>query len=220
MLGLISRAVHGLRAGLYTMRFRDFGSNLASVQDSVDVETFERLAARVVHHPEWQEVLRVRPRFQPETVDLDALAALPDGTLGRELLRHLVDHRLLGGERHPDCPYPASDAAAYAKVRFRETHDVRHVLTGLDISVHDEIVLQAFQLGQVFNWFAVTTIAFGPLLDPRRCLRPAMVRAAVAAWRAGRDAELLFPVFWERLYDQDVRSLRRRFGVVRLGPRP
>ena len=218
--GLPHRAAHGLRAGLHTMRFRDFGSNLASVQDSVDVETFERLAARLAEDPGWQEILRVRPRFQPETVDLDALVALPDGSLGRELLRHLADHRLLDGERHPDCPYRATEAAGYAKWRFRETHDVRHVLTGLDVSVHDEIVLQAFQLGQVFNWFAVTTLAFGPLLDPRRCLRPAMVGACLSAWRAGRNARPLLPVFWEQLYDQDVGDLRRRFGVVRLGARP
>jgi ubiquinone biosynthesis protein COQ4 len=217
---MLDRARHWLRAGLRTMRLRDFGSNLAKVQDSVDVETFERLADQVAGDPEWREVLAVRPRFQKETVDLGALATLPDGTLGRELLRHLVDHRLLGGERHPDCPFPASDAAGYAKVRFRETHDVRHVLTGLDISVHDEIVLQAFQLGQVWNWFAVTTIAFGPLLDVRRCLGPSFVRACLRAYRAGKAAAPLFPVFWERLYDRDVAELRRRFGVARLGARP
>jgi ubiquinone biosynthesis protein COQ4 len=220
VISLSLRAVHALLAGLRTMWLHDFGSNLARVQDSVDIETFEHLAGAVAGDPEWQEVVRVRPRWQKETVDLEALAALPDGTLGRELLRHLVDHELLAGEGHPDCPYPTTDAASFAKIRFRETHDVRHVLTGLDVSVHDEIVLQAFQLGQVFNWFAVTTIVFGPLLEPRRCLRPAMVRTCWRAFRAGRAARPLFPVFWERRFGQDVRAIRHEFGVLRLGPRP
>ncbi|MBX2802298.1 MAG: ubiquinone biosynthesis protein COQ4 [Myxococcales bacterium] len=216
----LHRSRRALRAGLHTFRFHDFGSNLASLQDGVDVETFERLAAAYADDPRWHVLLDRRPRFQKETVDLDALADLPDGTLGRELLRHLVDHDLLGGERHPVCPYPASDEAAYAKIRWRETHDVRHVLTGLDTSIHDEILLQAFQHGQFFNWFAVSTVAFGPFMDPRRCLSPGMAHRCWRACRAGRRALPLFVVFWEDLYDRRVDELRHKFGVERIGPRP
>ncbi len=217
---LFHRAGHVLRAGLWTFRFHDFGSNLAKVQDGVDVATFERLARAFADDPGWQLLMQCQPRFQKGTVALEALELLPDGTLGRELLRHLVDHHLLKGESHPDCPYPASAAAAYAKIRYRETHDVRHVLTGLETSVHDEIVLQAFQLGQVFNWFSVVTMAGGPFMSPRDCLRPAMVVACWRAFRAGRAAAPMFPVFWERLYGERVADLRERFRVVRLGPRP
>ena len=216
----LHRTGHVLRAGLHTMRHYDFGSNLASVQDGVDVGTFERLAASVAGDPGWQELLRERPRFQLETVDLQGLAELPDGTLGRELLRHLVDHDLLHGERHPDNPYPASEQAEYAKIRWRETHDVRHVLTGVETSVHDEIVLQAFQLGQFFNWFSVTTMLGGPFLSPRDSLRPKMLRDCYTAFDAGRQAKPMFTVYWERLYAQPVSELRERFNVRWIGPRP
>jgi len=94
------------------------------------------------------------------------------------------------------------------------------VLTGLTTSVHDEIVLQAFQAGHFFNWFAIVITAFGIFYEPRRCLRPSMIRTWYRAWRAGRAARPLFPVYWERLYDRNVHDLRREFHVARLGPRP
>ena len=79
MSGLLHRTRHVLGAGLHTLRYADFGSNLASVQDGVDVGTFERVARTYASDPRWQTVLRERPRFTRETLDMDALAALPDG---------------------------------------------------------------------------------------------------------------------------------------------
>jgi ubiquinone biosynthesis protein Coq4 len=142
------------------------------------------------------------------------MRALPDGTLGREVLRHLEDAGLLVDLELPPSPFELSDAGTYAKQRWRETHDIRHVLTGLNTSVRDEIVLQAFQLGHFHNRFALVQMSVGPLLAP--CAPGPLLRDYRRAFGAGRRARRLIDVPWEDLWDRRLDELRVVFGIPTL----
>lgn len=208
------RVVHVVRAGLATLRTRDFGATLATVQDGVDHGAFEALAAAMRADPDGRWLLAHRPRVCARTLDVDRLRRLPEGTLGQRFLRHLTDHDLLRDVHIPPSPFALSDEAAYAKARWRETHDFRHVLTGLGTSIRDEIVLQAFQLGQYPNRFALVQMTVGPVLAP--CDPVRLIRDYRRAWRAGRRAAPLVNVRWEDLWDRPVDALRRALEVEAL----
>lgn len=207
----VRRAVHVVRAGVATLRTRDFGATLATVQDGLDHGAFEALAAAMRADPDGRWLLAHRPRVCARTLDLAWLRSLPAGTLGERFLRHLADHDLLRDVDIPPSPFALPDDAAYAKLRWRETHDFRHVLTGLGTSIRDEIVLQAFQLGQYPNRFALAQMSVGPVLAP--CDPVRLIRDYRRAWRAGRRAARLVNVRWEGLWDRPVGELRRALGV-------
>ena len=210
-----ARLAHIVRAGAKTLRTRDFGATLATLQDGLDHSAFERLADIMRADPDGRWLLQHRPRISSGTLDERLLRSLPEGTLGERFLRHLTDNDLLRDVEIPPSPFPLSEEADYAKARWRETHDFRHVLTGLGISIRDEIVLQAFQLGQLPNWFARVQMTAGPLLAP--CDPAALARSYLRAWRAGREAVPLACVRWEELWDVPVERLRKelRVGVLR-----
>jgi ubiquinone biosynthesis protein COQ4 len=212
----VTRLGHVVRAGLATLRSRDFGATLATVQDGLDVDAFELLAATMRADPGGRWLLEHRPRISSATLDAGSLRSLPEGTLGQRFLRHLTANDLLRDVVIPRSPFALSDDAAYAKARWRETHDFRHVLTGLGVSIRDEIVLQAFQLGQYPNRFAWAQMTVGPLLAP--CDPVRLVRDYVRAWRAGRDAVALVNVRWEDLWEAPVDALRAHLRVAALTP--
>ena len=160
-------------------------------------------------------LLAHRPRVSLETVEALGLSRLPPGTLGRSLYAHLAGNGLLRELVLPPSPFPLSDDAAYAKARWRETHDLRHVVTGLGTSVRDEVVLQAFQLGQFANRFAGLQMIVGPILSP--CRPDRLVRDYARAVRAGHAAVPLAPVRWEDWLHRPVSEVRRALGVAPLG---
>lgn len=83
-----------------------------------------------------------------KTVDIDvrALKALPDGTLGHEYQRHLEANHLEHLVLTPEITEQLQDNP-YA-ILFTQTHDLHHVLTGFDTSVAGEIGVAAFNMGQ------------------------------------------------------------------------
>jgi ubiquinone biosynthesis protein COQ4 len=211
----LARVTHVGRAGLRTLQRWDFGATLATVQDGLDLSPFEALTRQMREDPDGRWLLERRPRIHSRTLDLPYLRSLPPGTLGEGFLQHLIRNDLLRDVEIPPSPFPMSEEAAYAKARWRETHDLRHVMTGLGISIRDEIVLQAFQLGQFHNRFALVQMTVGPLLAPCHPLR--LLRSYARAWRAGRAAVPLVCVRWEELWAVPVEELRRQLHVPVLG---
>jgi ubiquinone biosynthesis protein COQ4 len=213
-----ARARHIGLAGVSTLRSGDFGATLATVQDGLDIEPFEALVQQMRAHPDGRWLLEHRPRIHSRTLDLAYLQSLPVGTLGERFLQHLIRNDLLRDVEIPPSPFPMSEDAAYAKARWRETHDFRHVLTDLGVSIRDEIVLQAFQLGQFHNRFALLQMTVGPLLAPCHPVR--LLRSYLHAWRAGRRAVSLVCVRWESLWATPVEQLRQRLSVPVLSGDP
>jgi ubiquinone biosynthesis protein COQ4 len=208
---------HVLRTGSRTLVTRDFGADLAAVQDGLDLTAFEGLGRVLEASETGRTLLAEQPRIDLSSVDVDAMRALPPDTLGHQVLAHLERNALLADIELPASPFDLSPAGSYAKQRWRETHDIRHVLTGLGVSIRDEIVLQAFQLGQFHNRFAMVQMTVGPLLSP---MAPGpLIRDYRRAFRAGRAARPLIDIRWESWWDRRVDELRVVLGIPVLSSR-
>lgn len=85
---------------------------------------------------------------RPIKICRKTLRQLPDGTLGREVVRFLDENQFE--------PIESGDF-------IQRTHDVWHVLTGLSASEHDEFMLQAFTRAQVFRPTSAIVVLYGLL---------------------------------------------------------
>lgn len=140
--------------------------------------------ARTVNPP----VLSDRPiHICPET-----LRSLPEGTLGREVIRFLDENQFE--------PIASGDY-------IQRTHDVWHVLTGLSASEHDEFMLQAFTRAQVFRPTSAIVVLYGLLTGS-------------LSWREVRYS-LYWGRLAQRLLDWDIEAdwatplpeVRRKLGL-------
>lgn len=194
--------------------------DLAAVQDCLDGPAFERAARLLAQDPDGRRLLAQRPDLGMRTVDWQALSLLPIDTLGYNLWHHFYAHGLLKEVRLGPAMVVWSDAAEFAKQRYRATHDLRHVMMGVGVEGYEEIVLQTFQCAQLPQKLSVLIVLFGGLkhglIDGRW---REILTGAPRAWRAGRAARFLLHMPAEELWAVPLEAVRRQYGITPVGDR-
>lgn len=172
---------------------------------AMDHETYTRLADRLRQTEDGRRLLEQRPSL-PGGRTLEELEAMPEGTLGHAWARYYKDLGI-----HPlDYHFPVVDDADYLTKRYRETHDIHHVLTGYDIDHLGEIELQAFYLGNLGLKNAgliVSTWVVGQFFELPLREVPQSTRRVFAAYRRGRAAPIILGAWFEEAWEQPVEAL-------------
>ena len=168
-----------------------------------------RVLARLRSDPDTAAL--VRERYLPERADFDALARLPEGTLGYAFAKHMRDRNLA----RDFYPTPnVSDDGSYVSLRMRQTHDVWHVVTGFDTDIPGELGLQAFMLAQINTPLALVTIG---LMTLRKLYDgegiDAMFDHVTRGWQMGRRAKPFFAQRWERGWSRRLAEWRDELYV-------
>jgi ubiquinone biosynthesis protein COQ4 len=161
-----------------------------------------------------RELLRARPELRSDQVDFDALRRLPADTLGNAYISHLDRNGLAADSQAAPTRYVEDPELAYLMRRFRQTHDVWHALVGLGTAGHEEVILHAFSYGQLRLPVSALVVVFGAakhiVLEGRW---NALRRGLAEAYRHGRDAAPLLPVWWEREWADRLDAVRSRYGI-------
>jgi ubiquinone biosynthesis protein COQ4 len=203
-----------LRMGLHALWvLKDDNANpfyAAVLHTSFDYGTYARLAEVLRQTPEGRRFLEEQRTIPGENIDLEALSRLPPGTLGHEFARYFIDNDL-----EPfTYEYPVESDGEYLYKRYRETHDIHHLITGYGVDPIGEVELQAFYFGNLglrhAGLIALLSIPYqlsqmgldlGKLREHLRRLR--------AAYRRGKDSRELLGVGFDDLWDKPVSELAR-----------
>jgi ubiquinone biosynthesis protein COQ4 len=167
--------------------------------------------ARFFAAPAGQKLFDEHRTIDSRTVDLDALAALPAGTLGHAYATFLRS-RGLTPEIFDAPPAGISDPRrSYVMQRMRQTHDLWHVVTGCQTDPVGELALQAFTFAQLRAPGNGLLAAAGTLRHLRH--RPGLLRDVIALYRAGTRARPL-PLFaWEDHWATPLAEVRAMLGL-------
>lgn len=166
---------------------------------------------RFFEHPMGRRIFDERRAIDAHTVDLDALAALPEGTLGRAYAQFLRARGLTPDVFEGAPPELPDPRMGYIVQRMRQTHDLWHVVTGFDTDAASEAALQAFTFAQTRAPSSAILAVFGSLRTLRQ--RP---RVPLDAWRAfqlGTRAESLAVFPWEDHWATPLREVRALLGL-------
>jgi ubiquinone biosynthesis protein COQ4 len=170
-----------------------------------------RRIEQVFEDPRYRRLYEEHRAIDSKTVDLERLGGLPEGTLGRAYADFLRS-RGLTPEVFDDAPREVVDPRmAYVIQRLRQTHDLWHVVTGLETDPAGEIALQAFTFAQVHAPSSLILALVGTLQRVRQ--HPALRREVAAAFRAGRRAEKLALFPWEDHWETPLAEVRAMLGV-------
>jgi ubiquinone biosynthesis protein Coq4 len=174
-----------------------------------DTEPYRRMIGRIRSFPENARI--IDERYVQPSVDLRLLALLPEGSLGREYARLMIDHKL---DPNFFPKVDLTDETHYVMLRLRQTHDLWHVITGFGVDVKGELGLQAFGLAQLHNPLSVALIAGGLLRGLREPdgLDPNMGEVT-RGWQMGRVAKQLFAQKWDKGWDKPVKIWREELQV-------
>jgi ubiquinone biosynthesis protein COQ4 len=176
----------------------------------LDLNVYAALAQRLQRSEEGRRMLSKRPSLQGKELDLAALERLPEGTLGHGVARYFRDNKISPFETTLELK---NDIDFIGK-RYRETHDLLHVLTGYGTDVVGEMELQAYALGNLGIRTAVLILVFGTL-EHFKVSRPGVGRSEYlrrlwAAYRRGRASQQFLDVWFEEQWETPVATLRAR----------
>lgn len=205
------------RVGLAVVRVLGDSSKtheIHRVEEITGRPRYRALLRELADNPEGRRLLAARPELSSDHVDFDRLRRLPATTLGGAYVRHLDDNGIsadyqAAATRHVDDP-----DMAYLMRRFRQTHDVWHALLGIGITGHEEVLIHWFSFGQLRLPVSALIMVFGSmkhLVLERRWT--ALSRSTLEAYRAGRDAAPLLPVYWEDLWEEPLERVRATLGI-------
>jgi ubiquinone biosynthesis protein COQ4 len=172
----------------------------------MDSETYAELARAWRQTSEGRRLLDQRPTLQGRELDLEALARLSEGTLGHEFVRYFRSN----GIEPFVTAFPVANDVDYLSKRYRETHDLFHVITGYGTDEPGEMELQAFVLGNLGLRQAMLILAYS---IPRRIKREgfqdfgAYLGRLRAAYLRGRHSREMLSVSYDTLWEQPVSAL-------------
>ncbi|KIJ51538.1 hypothetical protein M422DRAFT_224237 [Sphaerobolus stellatus SS14] len=188
------------------------GDMVAAVGETTAGPALPRLRDTMLKSAEGRRILKQRPRVNSDTVDMDALAKLPEGTFGRTYVTWLERCGVTPDTREP-VRYIEDPEQAYVMQRYRECHDFYHSICNLPVSVTYEIALKYFEFANFGLPMTALSAVFGPLrLNSTQ--RSRLFKEYVPwALRCGGSARCLIDVYWEERWGQNVDELKAELGI-------
>ncbi len=146
-------------------------------------------------------------------LNLEALARLPLGTLGRAFADEMIARKLDPADIQSR-PDDGSDASFVFR-HLRETHDVWHTVTGFDVDVAGELGLQAFYLSQFRARLALIILSMGLLNTCFYAIedRERRMDAIARGWRLGRQTKGIFGFDWAAHWSMPLEEVRVKLGL-------
>jgi ubiquinone biosynthesis protein COQ4 len=143
---------------------------------------------------------------------IEVLKRLPPGTLGHEYAEFVIQHGF--DPNFYRKMNDISDVASYLLLRLRQTHDLWHVLLGLDISIPEEIGLKAFELAQTRRPMAGILVAGGFIKAFLTTQDTNTMLSAIArGYRMGLSVQPLLAQKWEEQWERPLDELRAELGI-------
>jgi len=185
---------------------------VAALAETTAGPSLPRLRDIMLQSDEGRRVLRNRPKVNTETIDMDLLARLPEGTFGKSYFLWLERCGVTPDTREP-VRYIADPELAYVMQRYRECHDFYHCICSLPVNVESELALKYFEFANTGLPMTAIAAIFGPLrLDAEK--RSKLWKEYVPwALRCGGIAKPLINVYWEERWDQNAAELKRELGI-------
>lgn len=177
----------------------------------LDTERYFKLITELQSHADGRKLLAERPSLQGPDVPLDKLSKLPEGTLGNEVARYFESQGI--------SPFttiaPITCDFDFIGKRYRETHDIFHVLTGYGTDNVSEMELQAFVVGNIKLPSALFILILSTPIVLKVTKAPVgdYFRRVYGAFQRGRHTRELLSVPYEQHWATPLAELVTRLGI-------
>jgi ubiquinone biosynthesis protein COQ4 len=212
------KLVEGLLTSLAEWDFRasvPFAHLFMEHGESDAMQGYDDLA---LNHPLADQMLK--DRYLSPRPDLEFLAGLPEGSLGKAYERYYTENKLepdlLRESAFIDAHKKRGEDVGYLAERGFQLHDLFHVLTGFDTSPLGEVRVVSFTVAQVPAPYPAMIIATRPLQAAlyRPAILPFLMDAITEGWSLGRKAKSLMPVHWEEYWESPLSEIQAEYDLA------
>lgn len=207
------KALLGLSSAVLAFVDPTRANHVARLGESTSIVGLQRMRQTMLESDEGRRILSERPCFKSWADPQRLVASHPEGSLGHSYGLFMLREKLDPLSRS-DVRYVDDEVLAYVMKRYREMHDIWHVLLGFEtVTVESEIGLKWAEFAATGLPMTAVAALVGPLrISPRQW--PVLVRQ-VAPWVAqnARPLSKLIAVYFEERMEENVVELRRKLGL-------
>ncbi|CAD5112558.1 DgyrCDS1768 [Dimorphilus gyrociliatus] len=209
----------GMGSGILALTNPKRGDMVALMGESTGECSLKYMQSCMSNDPTGRRILADQPRINSATVDLDELAKLPEGTLGHEYIRFLNENGI-----HPDDRLPVEfvddPSLAYVMTRYREIHDLVHLLCGMPTNMLGEVVVKVVEGLQTRLPMCVLGGLGGPIRLGPKHRNIYFTTHFPFAVQTGLKAKSFFNVYFEEEWETDLEELRNRLNIPKIPQTP
>lgn len=213
-IGLAFKALVGLAQDT------DRTDHVFTIISALTGDSFERTYQAFIKTPHGQKLLGERPSLAAALSDEARLAAMPEGSLGREYLEFMKEGGLTANglmaaqdaRLDPHATFDLDPDRRYVADRLRDQHDLWHVLTGYGCDNTGEIANLWFSVGQFGNP-GMAFIAFFGTVSGKFDVKLGWARYCARAYERGKRAARLVSEPVEEMLELPIDEARRRLGI-------
>lgn len=191
-----------------------------TIIEALSVDTILRISRRMARSEAGRRLTSTQPDLVRLLADREALARLPEGSLGRAYLA-FVEREQISAEgiraaqakgTWGDVEYPPT--INWIRGRMRDTHDLWHAVTGYSGDLLGESALLAFIFAQTFNPGVALILGIGMAKTIRYPLGGAQARKTIVdGFRRGSKAAWFPEQEWESMLALPLTEVRKRLRV-------
>jgi ubiquinone biosynthesis protein COQ4 len=182
------------------------------------------IIARMRAHPDGRRILDERIPLPPGVLRPELLADLPEDTLGYQYWAHCrengLDPQFISTESQKVAQdFPATAEHKFVYDRYRDSHDLWHVLTGWGTDMAGEAGIIAWTYAQLRNRGYLLIFLLNALMCTKRG-RPDVFRTCWRGYQHGKRSPLLLAVDWHAHLERPMEDVRRDLGLEVAGDYP
>lgn len=191
-----------------------------TIIEALSVDTILRMTRRLGRSAAGRRLTAEQPDIVRLLADREALARLPEGSLGRAYLA-FVEREQISAEgiraaqakgTTNDVEYPPP--IDWIRARMRDTHDLWHAVTGYSGDLLGESALLAFIFAQTYNPGVALILCIGMVKTVLNPLGGAPARRTILdGFRRGRNAAWLPEQEWESMLALPLEEVRKRLRL-------
>lgn len=209
---LLEKALLGSSSAILALASPREAHLVGVVGETTGAAALRRLLFRMEKNPVGRTILQDRPQITSKVLPLHSLHKLPADSFGAAYARFLERNAFDPDDRSP-VRFVDDPDLAYVMLRYRQIHDLWHVLYDLPPTFMGEVALKWLEAAQTgLPMCALGAMAGGIRLKPRQRSAIAQHVLPWALRHAMRGPDLM-SVYYERELPRSLEDVRNELGI-------
>lgn len=189
-------------------------SPIFKVSEFRNHQSFQLALAKAKADPELSALFKEKYR-SPKPHDISELKNYPEGSLGNLFAKHM-NHFDMDVVFYPEMDDYRKDDLTYLRYRARETHDIHHVVLGMNPDLLGEMSISAYYLSQLNTPLSSALLGIGFLVATikKPFMLEHLVSSIITGWTMGKKSKNIMSVKWEEMWDRPISEIRSELGIV------
>lgn len=185
---------------------------IATLGETTGYYALKKIKQKMLDDPVGRQILSEEPEINTNTLSIDYLGSLPDGTFGKKYWKFLSKNGFSPDARLP-VHFVDDPELKYVMLRYRQTHDLFHAVLGMPPHMLGEVAVKWVEALQTGLPMCALGAFFGPLrLKPKN--RQQYINTYLPwAIRVGNNAQFLMAVYWEKHWEKNLDELRAELNI-------